>query len=83
MMIHEFTERTGYKPTWEEYREIEKQYYDFDGNKDEFCRDWANRYWEAQTHILILLCRELEKFAVDTPEYTAIKNVIMMIFNPA
>lgn len=40
MMMSEFIERTGYEPSWEEYRMIEESYYDFDGNKDEFCKQW-------------------------------------------
>lgn len=38
MMIHEFINRTGFKPTAEEYDEIEKQYMGFDGDKDAFCK---------------------------------------------
>ncbi len=40
MMMSEFTERTGFEPTAEEYAEIEQQYYSFDGNKDAFCKHW-------------------------------------------
>jgi len=40
MMMIEFTERTGFEPTEEEYAEIEQQYYSFDGNKDAFCKYW-------------------------------------------
>lgn len=40
MMMSEFTERTGYTPTYEEYHYIEESYYEFDGNKDEFCKAW-------------------------------------------
>ena len=40
MMISEFIERTGYEPSYEEYRIIEESYYEFEGNKDEFCRWW-------------------------------------------
>lgn len=40
MMIHEFTERTKYTPGVEEYHYIEESYYEFDGNKDEFCKQW-------------------------------------------
>lgn len=40
MMVQEFTERTKYEPTTEEYRYIEESYYDFDGDKDEFCKQW-------------------------------------------
>lgn len=38
MMIHEFIDRTGFKPTAEEYAEIEKQYMGFNGDKDAFCK---------------------------------------------
>ena len=38
MMISEFIERTGFEPTASEYAKIEKAYYDFNGNKDEFCK---------------------------------------------
>lgn len=38
MMMSEFVERTGFEPSYEEYRIIEDSYYEFDGNKDEFCK---------------------------------------------
>lgn len=38
MMMNEFIERTGFEPTYEEYAEIEEAYYNFSGNKDEFCK---------------------------------------------
>lgn len=41
MMMSEFTERTGFEPTAEEYAEIEEAYYSFDGDKDAFCRHWT------------------------------------------
>lgn len=41
MMYNEFVERTKYKPTLAEYEVIEESYYDFDGNKDEFCKQWV------------------------------------------
>lgn len=41
MMIREFTERTKYNPTAEEYHYIEESYYNFEGtDKDEFCKQW-------------------------------------------
>ena len=52
MMIHEFTERTGYEPTMEEYRFIEESYYEFDGQKDAFCKAWLkdkrDGHWEKE-----------------------------------
>ena len=41
MMMKEFTERTGVTPTFQEYRDIEADYYAFDGGKDAFCKAWV------------------------------------------
>lgn len=41
MMMKEFTERTGVTPTFQEYRDIEADYYAFDGDKDAFCKAWV------------------------------------------
>lgn len=41
MMMQEFTERTGVTPTFQEYRDIEAEYYAFDGGKDTFCKAWV------------------------------------------
>lgn len=43
MMMSEFIARTGFEPTAEEYRAIEDVYYNFDGNKDQFCKDWLDK----------------------------------------
>ena len=40
MMISEFIDRTGYEPDAREYRAIEAAYYDFYGDKDQFCKHW-------------------------------------------
>lgn len=40
MMMSEFTERTGFTPTNDEYTEIEQEYYKFDGDKNAFCKAW-------------------------------------------
>jgi hypothetical protein len=41
MLLSEFIDRTGYQPSADEYREIEKAYYVFKGDKDAFCRAWC------------------------------------------
>lgn len=38
MMMSEFTDRTGFEPTAKEYAKIEDAYYNFDGDKDAFCK---------------------------------------------
>ena len=44
MMYSEFYERTGIEVSMEEYHIIEESYYEFDGNKDEFCKAWKKDY---------------------------------------
>ena len=41
MLLGEFIDRTGYQPTADEYAAIEKEYYHFKGDKDQFCRAWC------------------------------------------
>ena len=48
MMISEFIERTGFEPTASEYAKIEKAYYDFNGNKDEFCKAFVKNGGEKK-----------------------------------
>ena len=40
MLYTEFVERTGVSVDAQEYAAIEEVYYNFDGNKDEFCAWW-------------------------------------------
>lgn len=64
MMMKEFTERTGYEPTIEEYGFIEESYYDFDGNKDEFCKAWMkdkkDGHWDHELKLRMKI-EEMEK----------------------
>lgn len=48
MMMSEFIERTGFEPTCEEYAEIEEAYYEFHGNKDEFCKQFVEHDGEKK-----------------------------------
>lgn len=55
MNKQEFIERTGYTPADEEYKFIEASYYDFDGNKDAFCK-WFTKaqkegYWKRELEL--------------------------------
>lgn len=40
MMKSEFIERTGFEPTEEEYTKIEEAYYEYPGDKNDFCKDF-------------------------------------------
>ena len=44
MMISEFIARTGFEPTAKEYAKIEEAYYNFDGDKDAFCKAFIYGY---------------------------------------
>jgi len=50
MMISEFTERTGFQPTADEYAKIEAAYYAFDGDKDAFCRAFVEQGGEKKVY---------------------------------
>lgn len=65
MMMSEFAERTGFEPSNEEYRYIEESYYEFDGNKDEFCKAWLkdkqDGHWDKELKLRMALTeREIE-----------------------
>lgn len=50
MMMSEFIERTGFDPTYEEYAAIEEAYYNFSGNKDEFCKQFVEHDGEKKVY---------------------------------
>lgn len=57
MMMSEFIERTGYEPSYEEYHYIEESYYEFPGNKDEFCKQWKkdkkDGHWAREMALMV------------------------------
>lgn len=56
MLMQEFIDRTGYTPDDEEYGLIEQSYYDFNGDKDEFCSAWKKAKksgaWDREAELL-------------------------------
>ncbi len=50
MMMSEFIERTGFAPTYEEFQRIEESYYNFDGDKDAFCKAFISNGGEKQIY---------------------------------
>ncbi len=50
MTLSEFTERTGFKPLPFEYEKIEEAYYNFDGDKDDFCRAFVQADGEKKVY---------------------------------
>ena len=50
MMMSEFTERTGFTPTADEYAKIEEAYYNFNGDKNDFCRAFIAQGGEKKVY---------------------------------
>ena len=50
MMLSEFVERTGFQPTADEYEQIEDAYYNFDGDKDAFCKAFVEQGGEKKVY---------------------------------
>ena len=50
MMMSEFIERTGFQPLPFEYAKIEEAYYNFDGDKDAFCRAFVKAGGEKKVY---------------------------------
>lgn len=60
MLVNEFTSRTGYAPTSEEWEEITESYNNFPAGKDEFCAAWCKLY-PTKARQIDRERRELEK----------------------
>ena len=73
MMIHEFVERTGYKPSYEEYREIEREYSESPLQKDEFCKKWKT-YDTARRLIMQSLALRVKMHSGDADLTNALKE---------
>lgn len=63
MTIKEFTERTGFYPTYEHYRIIEDAYMNFDGDKDAFCKAFRENADGIAEKIARAADRDFEKEA--------------------
>ena len=50
MMMSEFIERTGFQPLPFEYAKIEEAYYNFDGDKDAFCKAFVQADGEKKVY---------------------------------
>lgn len=82
MLIEEFVARTGYKPTVDEYRKIEDQYYDFDGDKEKFCRQWRENYTRAKFEVQDWLSSQLmDEYENEgkTPKFYYLKNLCLSL----
>lgn len=66
MMMSEFIERTGFEPTSDEYSRIEEAYYNFDGDKDAFCKKFVDENGEKKIYAArAVYIKELESEIVE------------------
>ena len=72
MMIQEFEQLTGLHPTMMEYAVIEDMYYDFGGEKREFCKKFAARE-DAMLNVARMVASEL-KSDLDKAQKDAVKE---------
>lgn len=72
MMIQEFTERTGFEPTMEEYSEIEQAYYEFGGDKNAFCKAFVENNGAQQ--IYDLRAEKVEWYKAELKKVTEAKD---------
>lgn len=81
MMMSEFVERTGFQPTTDEYEQIEDAYYNFDGDKDAFCKAFVKqggelKIYKARADEVAQELRRLEyNWGKDHPSYQKQKAI--------
>lgn len=61
MLQSEFIERTGFMPTWDEYKAIEELYYSFEGDKDAFCAYFKAHQTSAMHKVRAIACASFAK----------------------
>lgn len=80
MMPSEFEERTGYTPSNEEYHYIEESYYDYNGNKDDFCKAWLkdkkSGAWARELELRKRIDAMMQQSKVERELYTVQCNKI-------
>lgn len=82
MLMDEFTERTGVIPTQEEYAEIEEQYYNFNSEKDEFCKAFLRngldkKLYQKRADKIHSLEKELEQLQMEKDKEITLLNTEM------
>lgn len=82
MMMSEFIERTGYEPSYEEYHFIEDSYYEFDGNKDEFCKWWKKAQKSGEWKKELGLRQKIANLEATHAEEMAEKEEALEFYRP-
>ncbi len=82
MMMHEFTERTKYQPSQEEYEYIEASYYEYDGFKDEFCQQWLKDKKSGKWEMELKFRRALDQQKAEYEAKIAEQEGLLEFYRP-
>lgn len=80
MLKSEFVQRTGFIPSDQEYHYIEEAYYEFDGDKDAFCRRWKNAVREGWWAKELRFREEMDRQKVHYEELLAEKEELLEFY---
>lgn len=70
MLYEEFIALTGYRPSYEEYERIERNYMAFDGDKQAFCKAWV-----------MVNSATVEKYKIDTEKLSKMEDKEIALVN--
>ena len=82
MMYEEFYDRTKAKVTAKEYHYIEESYYEFDGNKDEFCKQWLKDVKSGKWALEYRLRKALDEQKVEYERQLKEKEEKLELYRP-
>lgn len=82
MMYSEFYERTKTEISYEEYHYVEESYYEFDGNKDEFCKAWLKDVKSGKWALELRLRKALDDQKAEYEEKLAEKEENIKFYRP-
>lgn len=82
MMYSEFYERTKKEVSYEEYHYIEESYYEFDGNKDEFCKEWLKDVKSGKWALEYRLRKALDDQKAEYEKKLAEKEETLEFYRP-
>ena len=81
-MYSEFVARTKKTVSLEEYHYIEASYYDFDGNKDEFCKAWLKDLKNGKWSLELRLRKALDEQKAELEEKLQYKQDYIDFLEP-
>lgn len=82
MMYSEFVARTKKTVSPEEYHYIEASYYEFDGNKDEFCKAWLKDLKSGKWALEYRLRKTIDEQKAEYEERLQAKQEYLDFLNP-